>query len=158
MNKSNNTYEGMMYMNNLYGAYGSNISIKAMETRCPQAKVVGVTDLDDYALFFAGDKEGFLSIRPSKGTKVPLVIWEITPDCEAALDDYEAYPRLYGKEQVTVTLNDTPKEVMVYVMAAPYSDQAMAPSDKYVKVLREGYADFDLDFNRIEQALAEITD
>lgn len=133
------------------------MSLEAMAKRCPKSKDLGKTNLAHYELFFAGDQEGYLSIRPKQGSYVPLVLWEITPECEEALDDYEAYPKLYTKETVSVEFQGESVEVMVYIMAPPYSSQAMQTTEKYVQVVHDGYQDFEIDFSPIEAALKEVT-
>ncbi len=50
------------------------------------------------------------------GGKVPVVVWELEPEDEQALDFYEGYPRFYEKEDVKVTLDDgTIITSMVYI-------------------------------------------
>ena len=57
----------------LYIAYGSNINLKQMAYRCPHSKVVGTSEIKDYELEF----RGVATIVPSKGTSVPVLIWEL---------------------------------------------------------------------------------
>lgn len=77
-----------------YIAYGSNMNLEQMERRCPGARVIGRGWLRDYRLFFAGRSEAAVaSIEPAEGHAVPVVLWEITPEDEQALDRYEGYVR-----------------------------------------------------------------
>ena len=41
------------------------------------------------------------TIEPSKNGKVPVLLWDIEPSDEVALDRYEGYPWLYRKEIIT---------------------------------------------------------
>ena len=67
------------------------------------------------------------------------MLWKITPECEKSLDFYEGYPHLYGKEAVLVQGTDGVKrEVMAYIMNAPYKDQLAIPSDLYFMGIVEG--------------------
>ena len=57
----------------LYIAYGSNINLKQMAYRCPHSKVVGTSEIKDYEL----SSGGVMTTVPSKGTSVPVLIWEL---------------------------------------------------------------------------------
>ena len=95
-----------------YIAYGSNLNIEQMADRCPTARVVGTTVLDDYQLVF----QRVATIVPHPGAKVPVAIWEIDEECEEALDIYEGYPHLYRKENKEVVVNGKKVTAMVYIM------------------------------------------
>ena len=74
-----------------------------------------------------------------EGSRVKGVLWKLTPECEKSLDFYEGYPHLYGKEAVLVQGTDGVKrEVMAYIMNAPYKDQLAIPSDLYFMGIVEG--------------------
>ena len=88
----------------LYFAYGSNINLDQMEQRCPDAVALETVTLHGYELAFRAG--GVATIIPHEGSQVNGLLWELTPKCEEALDFYEGFPRLYTKEQVTVTGND----------------------------------------------------
>ena len=53
-----------------YIAYGSNLNLEQMADRCPTARVVGATVLDDYQLVF----QRVATIVPRPGAKVPVAI------------------------------------------------------------------------------------
>ena len=79
--------------NKLYIAYGSNLNLPQMAGRCPTAKVVGASEIKDYALVFRGGRHGAVAtIEPCEGSSVPVLLWKITPKDEAALDIYEGFP------------------------------------------------------------------
>lgn len=130
----------------IYLAYGSNLNLEQMAVRCPRAKVIGASTLNDYKMLFRGGRRcGVATIEPSPGDSVPVLLWSITPTCEAALDRYEGFPHFYRKETVTVELNGEPVEAMVYIMN---EGQPLAiPSPGYFSTIRAGYksADFDVD-------------
>ena len=77
----------------MYGAYGANLNVSNMEVRCPQAKPMISFMLHGYKLVF----NGVADIIKSKGSKVPIGLWEITEDCEKSLDSFEGFPYLYKK-------------------------------------------------------------
>ena len=130
----------------IYLAYGSNLNLEQMSVRCPKAKVLGTSTLKDYKLLFRGWRSGGVAtVEPSPGDTVPVLLWSITPACEAALDRYEGFPRLYRKETVTVELNGERVEAMVYIMNGRYP--LAKPGCGYYSTIREGYktAGFDID-------------
>lgn len=127
----------------LYFAYGSNINLDQMAMRCPSAQVVGPVVLEDQELLFRGNagSYGVATIAPHPGHKVYGLLWRITPACEQSLDRYEGYPRLYGKEPVTVRDQSGQEHtVMAYVMTGGdwWRDPAM-PSPGYYEGIREGF-------------------
>lgn len=130
----------------LYLAYGSNLNLEQMANRCPTAKVVGASQINDHRLLFRGAHAGAVAtIEPCKGDNVPVLVWEITPADEAALDRYEGWPFLYRKETVKVKLDGKTVKAMVYIMndGRPLGQ----PSCYYYSTILEGYksAGFDVE-------------
>ncbi len=112
----------------LYFAYGSNIDLDQMAFRCPNAQAVGPVTLEGYELLFRGrrDGSGVATIAPREGSKVPGLLWKITPVCEQSLDVYEGFPRLYSKQPVTVRDREGRElTVMAYVMTGMYREPAV---------------------------------
>lgn len=135
-------------MGKKYIAYGSNMNVEQMSRRCPNAKPIGKTVLQNYKLVF----KGVADIEKSESEEVPIVVWEITKECEKALDIYEGYPRLYRKEYVPILINGKTELAMVYVMN--YAKGAK-PSEYYYNVIKQGYKDFDINTAPLEKALKE---
>mgnify|MGYP000328607356 CR=1 FL=1 len=105
----------------LYFAYGSNINLEQMAQRCPDAEAVGPVVLEDYELLFRGNRAGcgVATIEPLPGSQVHGLLWKLTPQCERSLDFYEGYPRLYGKDDVTVRTSDGQElSVMAYITSS----------------------------------------
>lgn len=65
------------------------------------------------------------------------MIWKITKFDEKALDRYEGWPGFYSKENFTVSLNDKPAEVMIYIMNEGPS--IALPSSHYYNTIQQGY-------------------
>ncbi|MFI3254563.1 MAG: gamma-glutamylcyclotransferase family protein [Eubacteriales bacterium] len=140
-----------------YIAYGSNLNVEQMKFRCPSATITGNSEIKDFELVFRGSKTGsYLTIEPKEGSVVPVVIWDIKPDDEKALDRYEGYPSFYGKEDMTVSVNGTEMTAMVYTM--PTHHQHGIPTSNYVNTVAEGYvtAGFDLDILKEAVQSAEL--
>lgn len=124
--------------NKIYLAYGSNLNREQMSWRCPYAVPLGPAELSDYRLLFrGGNNSAVATIEPISSSSVPVLLWEITPRCEEALDRYEGWPRLYRKETVTVEFEGKAVEAMVYIMNEGwgYGD----PSDEYLDTIMDGY-------------------
>ncbi len=138
-----------------YVAYGSNMNLEQMSHRCPKAKVVGTAILKDYKLTFRGRYKGVANIEPCKDKSVPIVLWEITEDCETALDLYEGYPNFYIKKEVEVLINDKSRTAMVYIMASEYTNMVAAPTEYYFNVIARGYSNNGIDLKPLQIAYSE---
>ena len=139
----------------IYGAYGSNMNLEQMAHRCPKAKVIGSGILKDYKLTFRGRYKGVANIETCKDKEVPIVLWEITDDCERALDVYEGFPSLYVKKEVKVIVDGKPVKTMVYIMAKEYTNMVATPTEYYFNVIVRGYSDNDLDLKPLQIAYEE---
>lgn len=140
----------------LYFAYGSNINLEQMAYRCPAARIVGPVSLENYELLFRGNASGngVATIAPKEGGLVHGLLWRITPACERALDIYEGYPRLYGKQLVTVADREGRSlTVMAYVMTDDARWQAPTmPSEFYYKGIQDGYRQNGLPVSELKKA------
>lgn len=122
----------------LYFAYGSNLNLRRMKRHAPRATPVGAARLDGYKLVF----RRVIDIVPDKSNVVWGAVYEITPACERALDEYEDFPTLYRKVTVRVDVGGEMKDAMAYVM----NEEGLAPpSIEYVTVVTQGYRDWKLD-------------
>jgi len=141
--------------NKLYFAYGSNLNLDQMGYRCPDAKVVGPVTLENYELLF----RGVATIAPKEGSVVHGLIWEITPQCEQALNHYEGFPSFYYKEDVTVrTPSGEQVTAMAYIMTEWYGDKPSLPSSTYYNGIRQGFIQNGLPLESLEQALEHTMD
>lgn len=138
----------------LYLAYGSNLNVPQMKYRCPDAEPVGSTAIPDYRLEFRGNARscGVLNIEHSPGSSVPVVIWKISDQDEAALDCYEGYPLLYEKRIFIVDFNGRQLEAMAYVMT--HGHRYAPPTDSYLRTCADGYDYFGFDTDLLYEAAA----
>ncbi len=95
------------------------------------------------------------SVEPAEGHAVPVVLWEITPGDEQALDRYEGYPWFYGKQDLTVEVAGEPVSAMVYVMGPGFAYGA--PSKSYLDCIREGYGSAGFDTAVLDEAVEYST-
>ena len=132
---------------NLYIAYGSNLNLRQMAKRCPTAEIVGTGEMKDYELLFRGSRHSAVAtVEPCEGSSVPVLMWELKPQDEHALDIYEGWPSFYRKEIHDIEIEGNAVKAMVYVMndGHDYGE----PSNFYLNTIREGYesAGFDSDY------------
>ena len=132
--------------NRLFAAYGVGVNRAEMSRRCPTAKLLGASTLRNYRLVFRGSHAAaVMNIEPMKGYTIPVLVWEITPADEAALDLDEGFPHLFEKQQFRIRLDGKLLTCMAYVMRG---DRPLGkPSAFYYSTLLEGYraAGFDAD-------------
>ena len=140
-----------------YIAYGSNLNIRQMRMRCPQAGVIGTAVIKDYELLFKGSLTGaYLTIEPKKGSSVPVAVWEVTETDEAALDRYEGFPTFYYKKEMELDIRDIHtgkmrrEKCFVYIM---HEERKIGiPSLSYVRTCLEGYISFGFDEHYLSEA------
>lgn len=138
---------------NIYLAYGSNMDVKQMAIRCPDAKVIGKGSLDGWQLMFKGAELGnYATIEPGDGFSVPFVLWKISSADEESLDRYEHFPSFYYKRTFDV-VTDTGENfsAMVYIM---YEENHLgAPSEWYFNIIAAAYDNFGFDRKILDEAL-----
>ena len=133
-----------------YIAYGSNLNIRQMRRRCPGATILGTANLRGWELLFKGSKTGsYLTIEECEGGTVPVVIWDVTPADEAALDRYEGFPSFYYKKEIRLQYKGirTGKRRTVTAFAyIMHEDRPVGvPSQYYMATYMEGYETFRFD-------------
>ena len=128
----------------LYLSYGMNTNIDQMASRCPGSVSIGRVDIPDYRLVF----RGVADVEFCPGSVLQTVMWDITPDCELALDMLEGYPTFYTKKYLNVEINGKLYEAMIYQMVGNRLDYSH-PGMYYQQMLEEGYQDHGLDLSQI---------
>lgn len=141
-----------------YIAYGSNLNTEQMRFRCPQAKIIGTSEIKDYELLFKGSQTGFyLTIEKKVGGSVPVAVWATTDADEASLDRYEGFPTFYYKAKTELPVKDIStgkiqnRKCYVYIM---HEDRPLGrPSKFYVRTCLDGYRDFGFDEKILMKAI-----
>jgi len=139
-----------------YIAYGSNLNVNQMKKRCPSARIVGTSEIQNYELLFKGSKTGYyLTIEPKKGESVPVAVWETTTEDEKALDCYEGFPIFYDKTEMILPVKETGKiqnrKGYVYIMHK--NNPQGIPSQHYIDTCMEGYLYFGFDIEILKKAI-----
>ena len=125
-------------MKRYYLAYGMNTNIAEMSSRCPKAINLGRCTLKGFELKFRLHAD----IDEVDGSEMEGVLWDITEDCERALDRLEGYPFYYNKIEVIVIPHEPVNKntrilAMAYIMNT--KGQEEPPSTGYEDCLIEGY-------------------
>ena len=130
-------------------AYGANTNTAGMADRCPGAVSIGRSWLANYRLRFAGHAD----IVKDTEHDVDGVLWEITDEHLARLDNFEGYPSYYNRKEVTVTLAEagTAVNAIVYFMQPGFVDQK--PGDHYLTTVYNGYKEHGVPCAQLLEAL-----
>lgn len=141
-----------------YVAYGSNLNVRQMIMRCPNARIIGTSEIPDYELLFKGSKTcSYLTIESKVGASVPVGVWKVNSTDETALDRYEGFPTFYYKTEVELPIKGIRtgkirnRTAFVYIM---HEDRPFGiPSRYYVETCLEGYRNFGFDKNVLFEAV-----
>jgi hypothetical protein len=145
----------------LYWSYGSNLNVAQMKRRCPMAKQADKLMLPNGHLVFRGVAD-VASVDPDVESMVAGGLWKITADCEQAMDIYEGFNQrdpksgLYRKRYLLLRMRSG-KEVpcLYYKMNAT---GVMPPSEGYLAAIEQGFRDFDLPLELLEEAVQHSHD
>ena len=122
----------------LFAAYATGVNRAEMAKHCPTAKLIGTTELKNYILAFRGSKAGALAtIEKARGGSVPTLLWEISPQDEAAIDRWIGVPELYRKATIKVRRDGILVDVLIYILNSGKPQNK--PSAFYYSTLLEGY-------------------
>jgi len=122
----------------LFVAYGEGVNRAEMAKHCPTAKLIGMTELKNFRIAFRGIKAGALAtIEKVKGGSVPALLWEISPQDEAALNRWIGVPELYRKTAIKVRSGDALVDALIYILNS--GKPLNKPSAFYYSTLLEGY-------------------
>ncbi len=123
-----------------------------MAKHCPTAKLIGSAVLKNYRLSFRGSKAGALAtIGKAKGGCVPALLWEISPQDEAALDRWIGVPELYRKTAIKARRDGTLVDALIYILTGGKPQNK--PSAFYYSTLLEGYKAAGFDVNILKAAV-----
>ena len=129
----------------LYFAYGSHVNVQNLKRVAHGAKPVGPAWLPGHRLVF----KTFAAVIPDAGSRVPGVLYEITPADLRALDRYEEVPTLYGRADVTVETAEGTRTAMIYIREG---GEIAPPDVDYFNIVARGYADWKFDVEALRKA------
>lgn len=137
--------------NLLYFAYGEHMNEIEMRKVFPDARMVGLSELPDYAICFVGkDGSGRVGIEPKPGAKLPGRVWAISETQADALDEAADCPYFARREVRMVTVGGLTLPVMLYV-TVPGQGKGR-PGFVAYDMIREAYAEAGLDTSVLLEA------
>lgn len=144
-----------------YVAYGSNLSVERMESRCPYAEVIGTSVIPGYRLLFKKSQTGFYAtIEQDANCSVPVLVYKISEYDETLLNRYEGFPKHYYKRYFWLPVTrlsgkrmKEKKNCMAYVL---HEERLLGePSMEYFGLLDAGYQDWEFDIDILDKALRD---
>jgi len=138
-------------LDRIYASYGMNTNGREMSLRCPNAISLGKNEIPGLQLAFRGHAD----VEQNHESTLQIVLWYISEACEDALDKLEGYPHYYNKTMVPVTYRGKEYESMIYYMN--HEHNYSPPSQRYIRMLEQGYREHGLDLNQIYSAPGYIT-
>jgi len=129
-------------------AYGMNTNIEGMARRCPKSVSHGAAYLLDHVFRFAGPAD----VVKHRDSYVDGVLWTITDDCLASLDNLEGYPYFYNRNLRDVWHEGRIVRALTYYMQPGNLDSP--PSDSYFNMVLEGYRDHGVPTEQLYNAVA----
>lgn len=123
----------------LYAAYGTNLDPARMGERCPHSPLHSTGWLMGWRLTFGGEEHGWdgalATIVEDPLEQVYVAVYDVTPEDEAALDQWEAADTgLFFKTRVRVSTLAGELVVWAYVLDAY---EGGLPSASYLGVLAD---------------------
>jgi phage replication-related protein YjqB (UPF0714/DUF867 family) len=96
-----------------YFAYGSNLCVRQMALRCPDAADPRPAVLSDHDWLI--NQRGVATVEPFAGNQVHGVLWQVSDHDLATLDRHEGVPVRYRRDRLTVHTNDGLSPAWVYI-------------------------------------------
>ena len=94
---------GVARKGNLYFAYGANMAVRDMRSRCPGAMLLGTAKLRNFRLHI--NRDGYATIVPDARKTVFGALWRLTVRDLRALDAFEEVDRgIYIRTRMDVRL------------------------------------------------------
>ena len=132
-----------------YFAYGSNLHHLQMKRRCPKCIYIKKIVLNNFQLTFR-NKGRWADIEKKRSRKVYGALYIISKYAENRLDKYEDYPIVYKK----MYFKYKGKKVMTYTMVR--KTKLVAPTTRYLNIIKQGYKDCKLNFKSLDIALLQL--
>ncbi|VBA61207.1 hypothetical protein LAUMK41_04582 [Mycobacterium attenuatum] len=96
-----------------YFAYGSNLCVRQMAARCPDAADPRPAVLSDHDWLI--NQRGVATVEPFTGSQVHGVLWQVSDDDLTTLDNAEGVPVRYRRYRCSVHTDTGPTPAWVYI-------------------------------------------
>ncbi|OBB61865.1 replication protein [Mycobacterium sp. 852013-51886_SCH5428379] len=128
-----------------YFAYGSNLCVRQVAQRCPEAAEPRRATLADHDWLI--NERGVATVEPVDGAQVHGVLWQVSDRDLATLDSAEGVPVRYRRDRLTVQTDDGPAPAWVYI---DHRVEAGPPRPGYLERVIDGALHHDLPHRWIE--------
>lgn len=129
-----------------YAAYGSNLQLEQMASRCKDPQLVTSGYLPKHKLIFAH----YCSIIADDDSNVPIGVYKLDADDVERMDRREGLGRSYDRYLVTV-LTDDNRAIRCFTYIR--RDQRLQPPpETYYQIVLRGYHDWRFDTRRLRHA------
>lgn len=132
----------------LYFAYGSNLDLDQMKSRCPSAEPAGIAQLLAHKLAFTRKSQsrqcGVADVVPEDGQNVWGVLYHITQGDLARLDRSEGYrgpgkSNSYERKAIMVNCGCCgTKQMSAHTYIAVREENPPPPNEKYLRLIIDG--------------------
>ena len=129
----------------LYFAYGAHVNVRNLTRVARAARVVGPAWLPAHRLVF----KTFAAVIADPVSRVPGVLYEVTPSDLRALDRYEDVPALYRRAEIAVETDDGAKAAFIYLREG---GEIAPPDVDYFNIIARGYAEWKFDVAALRKA------
>lgn len=141
-----------------YIAYGDNLNIVQMASRCSCSSIEGTAVLQGYQLVFRGSPTGAtMNIEERASCNTPVGIWKISEEDEETLDRIEGFPGIRYKQEFRILckniLTGKQKRISGFTYSMKPGKPLGMPSPDYFTICKRGYADFHLDLSFLQKAV-----
>jgi phage replication-related protein YjqB (UPF0714/DUF867 family) len=103
----------MLARRHAYFAYGSNLCVRQMARRCPEAGDPRPAVLSDHDWLI--NERGVATVEPFAGNDVHGVLWQLSDHDLTTLDSAEGVPVRYRRDRLTVHTDDGSSPAWVYI-------------------------------------------
>ena len=119
-----------------YFAYGSNMCLRRMRSRCPDCKYLGAAFLRGYKVV----PHLYADLTKAKNKTAGGVLYQITEKDLAALDRFEGYPNIYTRKILHVDFCGIEIDAITYIMtqAARKRRAGLDYPDEYRRICSNG--------------------
>lgn len=132
-----------------YLAYGTNLNVDSMISRCPDALLLETERLYGYRLVFRGPHNGeaWLSMVKDPKSSVPVALWQVSKSDLEALRKYERCPQEH--DEIHLVLGR--RHCFTYLIRPKYP--FAYPDEKYFHTVEDGYKQMGFDPLQLRHAL-----
>lgn len=138
----------------IYFAYGSNLDVKQMVSRCPSAKPLCRATLRFHRLTYRANfsDRGVATVVRNEQRRGAVygALYQVSKEDMKQMDKYEGYPSTYFRAMMTVETKHGNVKAIVYIMQDYFDPKK--PSWEYLAKIQSGYRQWRIPLEKLEIA------